>query len=1149
MKDIKRVIGREKLHNEINSLLEDSDKKVLLVKGLSGIGKTYGITNISKSNPRVTFVSCKQHHQYITEFSLITSLIDSIMKQVLILPTEKFKPLIYQMRSSLEHELEYIAFFGDVVLKVFKDIKVKQVIDYSRQKYKIRNAIGKFIRLVGNNVEDLCIHLDDLQWTDDNSLDIIKSLLKNKSLNTKIILSYRDEFMGLQKEEKTYGVIDLCPLSEDEVKKVISEQVDTEIMNLDFLGKYIFSITLGNPFYISKVIDELVMKNIIEMNNDKKYIVHGDKLTKSNISENINDIMIERISDLSSNEKVFLEYLSCFGGDISRAYFEKTFKLETKNIIKNLVDKSLIFVTENRYSFTHDIILEYISMSIDKEQKRDISYTIAQNLTESYKIDKSIWPSLVTMIMNSRNIEWSEKETREWFNILSEASDFNVDFQKTKDILILCKEIMDKNIAIYDDRIELNLAKCYYLLGDFDNAKKIYSQMKDYLKGKASLLKICDEEMSMFAYSGNHQEAMDIGIKMLKLLGMEYNIDKMDNLVSSFSNLDNLSSIDVCLEDYESQNQIDEQYVLYRMIPSIRILSNEHFNYCMLLIADIAIKDGRSITKLFSLIACSYIMFNLINNYEIGDQISKVIMKNIDLDSEEEIVQESIAFYLTFVHHWSNDISETIKLLERNNQNCLEKGMINHFQYSLASMMFAYYINGKNINQASIEIKSRIDMLDMISISDIQFSNTYIISVLDNFSKELLGYESIDLKLKEIKIEEMVGIWFRIVAAYINGHIRKAYEAIKVLEAYFKEVKGHIIYSDTIFITTLIMLENYNKLDITQKQSDKKIIDININYLRSIANRQNSNYKSRYYLVKAMYEEIFGDKDISIAYVNKGISIAKERENHLLLVIGYRLGEICSNMLDLENFYTFGFASSIQNYTQSVVKDVNDNLETSTNFSYYYLLQDMKSMNEKEAFECFLNKIVDKKLCSYACVLFKEDHRYKIAYEKNDSVGVVHYTPLKIVNEKSLLDRELLFMSIRLSDTISKKIDNEKLLLASPIKALGVEVGSFYIETRKENENIVRDLLNLFTPILIYKIKRINNDRYGCYSNKDIKMLTPREIEILKYLSSGESNKRISEIESISIGTVKSHLNSIYSKLDVNNRRKAIIVAKELNIL
>ncbi|GER90314.1 hypothetical protein KDW_44760 [Dictyobacter vulcani] len=62
-------------------------------------------------------------------------------------------------------------------------------------------------------------------------------------------------------------------------------------------------------------------------------------------------------------------------------------------------------------------------------------------------------------------------------------------------------------------------------------------------------------------------------------------------------------------------------------------------------------------------------------------------------------------------------------------------------------------------------------------------------------------------------------------------------------------------------------------------------------------------------------------------------------------------------------------------------------------------------------------------------------------------------------------------------------------------------------------------------------------------------VLTQRELEVLHCVACGERNKEIAIHLGISEPTVKSHLASIYYKLDVDSRASAVAVALEQGLL
>ena len=61
--------------------------------------------------------------------------------------------------------------------------------------------------------------------------------------------------------------------------------------------------------------------------------------------------------------------------------------------------------------------------------------------------------------------------------------------------------------------------------------------------------------------------------------------------------------------------------------------------------------------------------------------------------------------------------------------------------------------------------------------------------------------------------------------------------------------------------------------------------------------------------------------------------------------------------------------------------------------------------------------------------------------------------------------------------------------------------------------------------------------------------LSERELEVLALLASGRTNSEIAGDLFVALGTVKSHVNNIYTKLEAKNRAEAVTRARELELL
>ncbi len=61
--------------------------------------------------------------------------------------------------------------------------------------------------------------------------------------------------------------------------------------------------------------------------------------------------------------------------------------------------------------------------------------------------------------------------------------------------------------------------------------------------------------------------------------------------------------------------------------------------------------------------------------------------------------------------------------------------------------------------------------------------------------------------------------------------------------------------------------------------------------------------------------------------------------------------------------------------------------------------------------------------------------------------------------------------------------------------------------------------------------------------------LSKREMEVLDQIAQGYSNQEIADRLFVSLNTVKTHVNNLYVKLDVNKRTKAVSKAKEMSLI
>ncbi len=71
----------------------------------------------------------------------------------------------------------------------------------------------------------------------------------------------------------------------------------------------------------------------------------------------------------------------------------------------------------------------------------------------------------------------------------------------------------------------------------------------------------------------------------------------------------------------------------------------------------------------------------------------------------------------------------------------------------------------------------------------------------------------------------------------------------------------------------------------------------------------------------------------------------------------------------------------------------------------------------------------------------------------------------------------------------------------------------------------------------------------GDNSIEPLQTLTQREIQVLRFMAGGYSNKEIATAMSLSTGTIKNYVSTILSKLGVRDRTRAVLKAVDMGLL
>lgn len=191
--------------------------------------------------------------------------------------------------------------------------------------------------------------------------------------------------------------------------------------------------------------------------------------------------------------------------------------------------------------------------------------------------------------------------------------------------------------------------------------------------------------------------------------------------------------------------------------------------------------------------------------------------------------------------------------------------------------------------------------------------------------------------------------------------------------------------------------------------------------------------------------------------------------------------------------------------------------------------------------------------------LLEYDGDIKVVGEANDGIECLHLLQ-EIVPQVLLLDIDMPKMDgLKVLEKIKEENIDVKVIILTVhneieylLKAVSIGVDGYMLkdseslELKKAIFSVIEGELYIqpsLIPMLNSKIVERDIDKIK------IGKLTRREMEILKLLSIGLSNKEIGEKLKISERTVKNHISSIFRKIDVTDRTQAAVFSIRNNLV
>ncbi|MFB2920172.1 trifunctional serine/threonine-protein kinase/ATP-binding protein/sensor histidine kinase, partial [Aerosakkonema funiforme] len=587
-----KLYGRE---TEVEILLQAFDRvaspkenrvsqgatEMMLVAGFSGIGKTAVINEVHKPIVRQRGYFIKGKYDQFKRNIPLSAFVQS------------FRDLMSQLLSESDTQLtqwkqkilEAVGENGQVLIDVIPELE--QIIGKQPPAAELSGSaalnrfnllFSKFIAVFATVEHPLVIFIDDLQWADSASLNLIQVLMSQSEVGYLFIIgAYRDNevskahplMLMLEEIEKASAIVNtltLNPLSQTHINDLVADTLSCSLITALPLTELVYQKTKGNPFFATQFIKALHEDGYITFDPPQSLLAKGGReggwqcdiavVKTLALTDDVVQFMALQLQKLPDETQNVLKLAACIGAQ---------FDLETLAIVcerslselgvdlwKALQEGLILPISEIykfyqpsklssevaehntfncAYRFLHDRVQQAAYSLIPDDQKTATHFQIGQLLRENLsepELEEKLFDIVGHLNLAIELItQPQEREALAKLNLQAGVKAKNsTAYAAARVYLQTGLKLLQTNCWQHQYELTLNLyvtgAEVAYLNGDFEGMEQLAALVLQQAQTIFDKVKISEIQIAAQMAQSQILEAIAIGRAALSQLGVDF---------------------------------------------------------------------------------------------------------------------------------------------------------------------------------------------------------------------------------------------------------------------------------------------------------------------------------------------------------------------------------------------------------------------------------------------------------------------------------------------------------------------------------------------------------------------------------------------------------------------------------------------------
>ena len=549
-----KLYGRER---EIGTLLGAFDRVVssgrpelVLVSGYSGIGKSAVVNELHKAlvSSRALFVSGK-FDQYKRDIPYATL-------------AQAFQGLIRPLLGKSDAELagwrdalgEALGPNGRLMIDVVPELKhligehpPVQELPPQQAQGRLQLVFRRFLGVFARAEHPLTLFLDDLQWADMATLDMLADLLTQADVQQLLVIgAYRDNEVDsahplLRKVDairKAGGFVQevrLAPLAQEDLGQLIADSLSCRAHVADSLAQLVHDKTGGNPFFVIQFISALAEEGLLRFDHDSaRWQWELDRLYAKGYTDNVADLMVGKLTRLPVETQAALQQLACLGNIAEIKLLSIVLGRSEDDLRTDLWDAvrlELVERLEGSYKFIHDRVQEAAYSLIPERLRAELHLRIGRLLiahTSGDSREEAIF-EIVNQLNRGADLITSRDECEQLaeLNLLAgqrakaSAAYASALTYLTAGAALLPEDTWERRHEL-TIAVELDRAECEFLTGELAKAEKRLVALSTRAANTVERAKVTCLRVDLYTALDQSSRAIAVGLDYLRHLGIDW---------------------------------------------------------------------------------------------------------------------------------------------------------------------------------------------------------------------------------------------------------------------------------------------------------------------------------------------------------------------------------------------------------------------------------------------------------------------------------------------------------------------------------------------------------------------------------------------------------------------------------------------------